>query len=54
MENVSKYYQEQQKTLVTQLKSLIEPVMIVILAILVGLIVLSIVIPMFDMYKQID
>ena len=53
MENVSKYYQEQQKTLVTQLKSLIEPVMIVILAILVGLIVLSIVIPMFDMYKQI-
>ena len=29
-------------------------VVLVILAILVGLIVLSIVIPMFDMYKQID
>ena len=53
MDNVAKYYQEQQKNLVNQLKSLIEPIMIVLLASIVGVIVLSIVIPMFDMYQQI-
>ena len=53
MEKVSAFYQEEQKTLVTQLKSLIEPIMIVFLALIVGVIVLSIVIPMFDMYTQI-
>jgi len=53
MESVAKYYQDSQKALVTQLKSLIEPALIVFLAGMVGLIVLSIVIPMFDMYQQI-
>ena len=50
MKNVSEYYQEEQKTLVSQLKSLIEPLMIVSLAVVVGIILLSIVIPMFSMY----
>lgn len=50
MQNVADYYQEEQKNLVTQLKSLIEPVMIITLAIIVGIILLSIVIPMFSMY----
>lgn len=51
--NVANHYQEQENNLVTQLKSLIEPIMIVLLAVIVGLIVLAIVIPMFDMYKNI-
>ena len=50
MNNVADYYREEQKALVTQLKSLIEPIMIVFLAIIVGTTLLSIVIPMFSMY----
>ncbi len=53
METVSRYYENEQKTLVTQLKSLIEPIMIIILAAMVGVIVLSIVIPMFRIYNEV-
>ena len=51
MQTVADYYQEEQKALVTQLKSLIEPLMIVFLAVIVGITLLSIVIPMFSMYS---
>jgi len=54
MEHVSIYYEEQQKNLVTQLKGLIEPIMIIFLAVMVGIILLSIIIPMFDMYNSIN
>ena len=50
MQTVADYYQEEQSTLVTQLKSLIEPIMIVCLAIIVGVVLLAIIIPMFSMY----
>ena len=53
MEHVSSYYQEEQSNIVTRLKSLIEPIMIILLAILVGIILLSVVYPMFDIYKTI-
>lgn len=53
MQTVADYYREEQKALVTQLKSLIEPIMIVFLAVIVGVTLLSIVIPMFSMYGNI-
>lgn len=53
MEHVSTYYQEEQTNIVTRLKSLIEPIMIVMLAVLVGIILLAVVVPMFDIYKTI-
>lgn len=53
METVTSYYENEQKNLVTQLKSLIEPVMIIFLAGIVGVIVLSIVIPMFNIYSNV-
>ena len=53
MEHVSEYYQEEQTNIVTRLKSLIEPVMIVMLAFLVGIILLAVVVPMFDIYSSI-
>lgn len=53
MENVAEHYGEEQKVLITQLKSLIEPAMIIFLAVVVGFIVLSIIIPMFDIYNQV-
>lgn len=53
MEHVSKFYQEEQTNITTRLKSLIEPVMIVMLAVLVGVILLAVVVPMFDIYSTI-
>ena len=50
MENVANYYEEEQKNLVQRLKSLIEPVMIIVLAVIVGVVVMAIYIPMFNMY----
>ena len=53
MENVAVYYEEEQKNLVQRLKSLIEPVMIILLAVIVGVILMAIFIPMFSMYSDI-
>ena len=53
MEKVSNYYNSEQKNLVTQLKSLIEPIMIIFLAVVVGIVLLAVVVPMFGMYDQI-
>ena len=53
MEKVADHYQNLHKNAVTAIKSLVEPVIICILAVGVGFIVLSIVMPMFDLYKQI-
>lgn len=53
MENVATYYEEEQRNLVQRLKSLIEPVMIIILALVVGVILMAIFIPMFSMYGKI-
>ena len=53
MQHVTEYYQEEQTNLISRLKSLIEPLMIVALAILVGIILLAVVLPMFDIYSKI-
>ncbi len=54
MSKVSTYYQEQHRNIVNTLKSLVEPIMIVFLAVIVGVVVLSIVMPMFDLYDTVD
>lgn len=53
MGKVSDYYNVEQKNLVTQLKSLIEPIMIIFLAVVVGIVLLAVIVPMFNMYSQI-
>ena len=53
MQHVTEYYQEEQTNLITRLKSLVEPLMIVALAVLVGVILLAVVVPMFDIYSKI-
>ena len=53
MEKVANHYQGLHKNAVTAIKSLVEPVIICVLAVGVGFIVLSIVMPMFDLYQQI-
>ena len=54
MEKVSEHYKMLHKTSVDQLKSMIEPAMIIILAGIVGVLLLSIITPMFDIYNQIN
>ena len=53
MGKVSEYYNTEQKNLVSQLKSLIEPVMIIFLAVVVGIVLLAVIVPMFNMYSEI-
>lgn len=54
MEKVSEHYQQLHKSMVDQLKSLVEPAMILLVAGIVGIILLSIITPMFDIYNQIQ
>lgn len=53
MQKVSEYYQEMHRNVVNNLKSFIEPIMIICLAVIVGVIILAVVIPMFDLYGNI-
>lgn len=53
MEKVADHYQNLHKNAVNAIKSLVEPVIICVLAVGVGFIVLSIIMPMFDLYQQI-
>ena len=53
MQTVADYYQSEQKALVAQLKSLIEPIMIVSLAVIVGIILMAVIVPMLSMYEGI-
>jgi len=54
MGKVSLYYQEEHRNIINALKSLIEPIMIIFLAVVVGGVVLSVIIPMFSLYGQIS
>ena len=54
MEKVADHFQSLHKNLITQLKSLVEPLMIILLAVMVGVILLSIFVPMFDIYGKIQ
>jgi len=54
MTKVSAYYQELHQNSVTRIKTFIEPILIVFLTAMVGVIVLSIVLPMFNMYQSIQ
>ena len=54
MEKVANHFQSLHKNIVNQLKSLIEPIMIVGLALIVGVILISIIYPMFDIYGKIQ
>ncbi len=53
MEKVAAHFQMLHKTVIDQMKSLIEPLMICFLAVIVGIILVSIIQPMFSIYSQI-
>ena len=53
MDKVADHYDSLYKNAITTVKSLIEPITIIFLAFAVGFILLSIIIPMFDMYSTV-
>lgn len=54
MGKVANHFSYLHKNLIAQMKSLVEPIMIIFLAVIVGTIILSIIIPMFSIYQQIS
>ncbi len=53
MQKVSEYYQGLHRNVVNNLKSFIEPILISVLALVVGGIIIAVVVPMFGMYEDI-
>ena len=53
MEKVAAHFQSLHKNVIDQMKSLVEPILIGFLAVVVGIILLSIIQPMFSIYGQI-
>ncbi|MBQ8891558.1 MAG: type II secretion system F family protein [Bacilli bacterium] len=53
MEKVADYYSGLYQNSTKQIKSLVEPILIVFLTFTVGVIIISIIVPMFEMYKVI-
>lgn len=51
---VADFYEQEVENATDQIKALIEPLMIVFLAAIVGVIVLAIMTPMFDMFQHVD
>lgn len=54
MAKVSNYYQEMHRNIVNSLKSFIEPIMISVLALIVGAIILAVIVPMFDIMNKVQ
>lgn len=54
MAKVADYYQELHRNAVTRLKTLIEPALLIMLTVVIGMIVLSIIIPMFNAFSLIQ
>ena len=53
MEKVAGHFQMLHKSMIDQMKSLIEPILICFLAGVVGVILVSIIQPMFSIYSQV-
>jgi type IV pilus assembly protein PilC len=53
LEKTAEFYDDEVDTATTQLTALIEPVIIVLLAVVVGFIIISIILPMFSMYDAV-
>ena len=54
LDKVADYYQKEERTTVGSIKTFIEPVMIIGLAVVVGFILVAILVPMFDVYNTVQ
>jgi len=54
LDRAADYYDEELETAIQRLVQLLEPMMIIVMAVVVGFIVISMLLPMFDMFKTIQ
>ena len=54
MQKVSDYYGQLHKSMIESMKSLVEPIMIVVIAVMVGGILIAVIMPMFQLYEKIS
>jgi type IV pilus assembly protein PilC len=54
MEQMAEYYNKEAETGITQLLSLVEPVMLLIMGVIIGTIIVSIMLPLFDLIGNIN
>ena len=52
LDKVSNFYKTQEKNLSDKLKTFIEPILIILLAVMVGFILIAVILPIFQMYNQ--
>ena len=52
LEKVSEFYKIQETNISNKLKTFIEPLLIVLLAIIIGFILIAVIMPIFQMYNQ--
>lgn len=53
MGKVSTYYQEMHRNIINSMKSFVEPILICFLAAIVGMIIIAVIVPMFELMNQI-
>ncbi len=53
LDRVADYYRKEQRNAVSAIKTFVEPALIVFLAVAVGLILVAVLVPMFDMYQTV-
>ena len=54
MDKVARYYQSLHRNTVARIKALMEPILIIFLTFAVGTILLAVIVPMFNMYRQVS
>lgn len=54
LEKTAEFYDNEVETVTTQLTTVLEPLIIIVLAVVVGFIILSVIMPMFDMYNAMN
>jgi type IV pilus assembly protein PilC len=54
LDKTADFYDEEVDTAVTRMTTLLEPIMIVFMAIIIGFIVIAMLMPMFDMVKTVQ
>ena len=54
LEKTAAFYDEELEAAMQKLTTMIEPLMIVVMAVMIGFIVIAMILPMFDMYGALD
>jgi type IV pilus assembly protein PilC len=54
LDKTANFYDEEVETAINKMTTMLEPLMIVIMAVIVGFVVIAMILPMFDMLKTVQ